>query len=75
MHTNVTTLLRQFPKVRRAAMAGERVVIETRQGNLVLTAEKTVGSKLVGCLKGRGEDLGLQPRTKAMPGSGWTPTL
>ena len=39
MRTNVSTLLREFPKVRRAALAGETVIIETREGNLVLTAE------------------------------------
>ncbi len=58
MDTTVTTLLRDFPKVRRAAMAGKRVVIRTREGNLVLVAEKPPGKKLVGCLKGRGEDHG-----------------
>ena len=39
MRTNVSTLLREFPKVRRAALAGETVIIETREGNLVLRAE------------------------------------
>lgn len=39
MRTNVSTLLREFPRVRRAALAGETVIIETREGNLVLTAE------------------------------------
>jgi hypothetical protein len=44
--TNVSELLRNFPKVRRAALAGERVVIETREGNLVLTAEKPAARSL-----------------------------
>lgn len=36
METNVTTLLREFPKVKKAALAGERVLIRTREGDLEL---------------------------------------
>ena len=39
MRTNVSGLLRNFASVRRAALAGRRVVVTTRDGNLVLTAE------------------------------------
>lgn len=39
MHINVSGLLRNFSSVRRAALAGETVVIATRDGNLVLAAE------------------------------------
>jgi hypothetical protein len=50
MQTNVSELLRDFPKIQRAALAGERVVIHTRDGNLVLTAEKPAGDALFGSL-------------------------
>lgn len=53
MQTNISTLLREFPKVRQAAFRGERVVIETREGNLVLTAESPSGAGILGALKGR----------------------
>jgi hypothetical protein len=39
MQINVSGLLRDFATVRRAALAGKRIVIATREGNLVLTAE------------------------------------
>ena len=39
MHINVSGLLRNFARVRRAALAGETVVIATRDGNLVLAAQ------------------------------------
>ena len=39
MHINVSGLLRNFASVRRAALAGETVVIATRDGNLVLSAQ------------------------------------
>jgi hypothetical protein len=51
--TNVTTLLRDFPRVRRAAMAGEVVIIATREGNLRLTSEPDERGSLLGCLAGR----------------------
>jgi len=39
MQINVSGLLRDFARVRRAALAGKRIVVATREGNLVLTAE------------------------------------
>ncbi len=51
MRTNVSTLLREFPKVRRAAMAGEEVIIVTREGNLRLTAEPRNGASILGSFK------------------------
>lgn len=51
MRTNVSTLLREFPKVRQAAMAGEEVIIVTREGNLRLTAESRTGAPILGSLK------------------------
>ena len=53
MRTNVSTLLREFPKVRRAALAGETVVIETREGNLILTAEVTEAEPVYGSMRDR----------------------
>ena len=44
MHVNVRGLLRDFARVRRAALAGERVVVTTRDGNLLLTSEPRVES-------------------------------
>ena len=43
MHINVSGLLRNFARVRRAALAGETVVISTRDGNLVLAAQPEGG--------------------------------
>ncbi len=53
MRTNVSTLLREFPKVRRAALAGETVIIETREGNLVLTAEVPEARPVYGSMSDR----------------------
>lgn len=53
MRTNVSTLLREFPRVRRAALAGETVIIETREGNLVLTAEVNEARPLYGSMRDR----------------------
>lgn len=39
MQINVSGLLRDFARVRRAALAGRRIVVKTREGNLVLAAE------------------------------------
>jgi hypothetical protein len=57
MQTNVSTLLREFPKVRKRALAGETVVIHTREGNLLLMAEHSPHQNLWGCLKGKLKDL------------------
>jgi len=48
MRTNVSTLLREFPKVRRASIAGEEVIIVTREGDLRLTAEARNGVSILG---------------------------
>lgn len=53
MQTNVTTLLREFPKIRQAAMRGERIIIKTREGNLVLEAERPKTNRVLGKWKGR----------------------
>ncbi len=41
------SLLRNFASVRRAALAGPRIVVATREGNLVLTAESRAPSPAV----------------------------
>jgi len=73
--TNVSTLLRDFPKVRKAAFAGEEVIIVTRDGNLRLTAEPTSGESILGSLKGEitfaDDDLD-QPTTSE---SEWKPSV
>ena len=52
MKTNVSTLLREFPKVRRTVLAGEDVIVQTREGDLRITAEKPEGKSVLGCMKG-----------------------
>ncbi len=74
MKTNVSTLLREFPKVRRAALSGEVVIIETREGNLRLTAEKHAGASILGCLKGEVQIHGDLTAPTTEPGE-WDPSL
>ena len=50
MRVNVSGLLRDFARVRKAALSGETVVVTTRAGNLVLTAERMSASELFGAL-------------------------
>ena len=45
--------MREFPKVRRAALAGETVIIETREGNLVLKAEVAETKPVYGSMRDR----------------------
>lgn len=75
MKTNVSTLLREFPKVRRAALAGEEVIIVTREGNLRLTAEPVSGESILGSRKDliRFADDALDQAT--LPESEWKPGL
>ncbi len=75
MRTNVTELLRNFPKIRRAALAGERVVIQTREGNLILTAERRTGDGLYGALSSSIRSRGLEPDDSGMAAEDWTPSL
>lgn len=51
METNVSTLLREFPKVRRAALSGEDVIVHTREGDLRITADKPKGGSILGCMR------------------------
>ena len=73
MRTNVSTLLWEFPKVRRAALAGEEVIIETREGNLVLTAQVTEEAPLYGSMKDRVVASSDDIDTPTMPDSEWEP--
>jgi hypothetical protein len=52
MKTNVSTLLREFPKVRRTVLSGEDVIVRTREGDLRITAEKPEGKSVLGSMKG-----------------------
>lgn len=75
METTVTELLRSFPRIRRAALAGERVIIRTREGNLVLTAEKPAGDGLFGSLSTTVRTHGLEAEDSGAPDEDWTPGL
>ena len=75
MKTNVSTLLRDFPKIRRAAFAGEEVVVVTRDGNLRITAEPPSGESILGSRGGKirfQDDLLDEP---TLPESEWKPSL
>lgn len=52
MKTNVSTLLREFPKIRRAALAGDEVIVVTREGNLKITAESAQNTSILGISQG-----------------------
>ena len=75
MQTNVSGLLRNFADVRRAALAGETVVITTREGNLLLMAERRGNDSLYGSLK----DVILKSDddidSPALPEGVWRPDL
>jgi hypothetical protein len=46
-------LLREFPKIRRAALSGQTVIVHTREGDLKITAAPSEVGGIVGCMKGR----------------------
>ena len=48
METTVTELLREFPKVQRAVLAGETVIIRNRKGGMRLTLDDSDYMTLVG---------------------------
>lgn len=75
MRANVSELLRNFPAIRRAALAGERVVIETREGNLVLTAEKPEPSTLFGSLSWAIDSGGLSEKDSGADPQDWLASL
>ncbi len=52
MNATVTELLREFPRLRRAALAGERIVIKSREGDLLLTRDSKQPASLIGAMPG-----------------------
>ncbi len=75
MQTNVSSLLREFPRIKRAALAGDRVIIRTREGNLVLTAQKPAGDSLFGALRENIRSKDLKPEDSGASPSDWTAEL
>jgi hypothetical protein len=52
MIASVSTLLREFPKVRRAVLSGEDVLVKTREGMLRITKDKPAGAGILGRCRG-----------------------
>jgi hypothetical protein len=75
MKTNVSTLLREFPKVRQAALAGEEVIIVTREGDLRLTAVTCSGESILGSRKDRIRFTDDQFDSPTLPENEWKPSL
>ena len=75
MKTNVSTLLREFPRVRQAALAGEEVIIVTRDGNLRLTAEPRSGESILGSRKNRIRFADERLDEPTLPEGEWNPSL
>lgn len=67
MEASVTELLREFPRLRRAALAGEKIIIRSREGDLQLMREPSQPATLVGVMRGQlvsaADDID-QPATK-----------
>ncbi|MFN6017576.1 MAG: hypothetical protein ACK49N_08350 [Verrucomicrobiota bacterium] len=75
MKTNVSTLLREFPKVRQAALAGEEVIISTREGDLRLTAVASTGESILGSRKERIRFADDRLDEPTLPENEWKPSL
>ena len=75
MRTNVSTLLREFPRVRRAALSGETVIIETREGNLMLTAEVAEKQPVYGSMADRVRSSSDDLDTPTLPEAEWDSSL
>jgi hypothetical protein len=75
MRSTVTELLRNFPKIRRAVLAGERVVIDTRDGELVLTANKPAAGGLFGALHLAIDSKELTEQDSGANTADWSPSL
>ncbi|MBU6171322.1 MAG: hypothetical protein KGQ87_07510 [Verrucomicrobia bacterium] len=75
MKTNVSTLLREFPKVRQAALAGEEVIISTREGDLRLTAVASNGESILGSRKERIRFADDRLDEPTLPENEWKPSL
>ena len=74
VHTSVTELLRDFPKIRRAVLSGEKVIIRSREGNMCLTLDHSEPRVLVGALRGLAQTEGdlSAPTTTS---DEWNPSL
>ena len=75
MYTNVSTSLREFPRVRRAALAGEDVIIETREGNLILRAEASEKGPVLGSMANRIIETADDIDAPTLPETEWGPAL
>jgi len=75
MRANVSELLRNFPRIRRAALSGERVVIQTREGNLVITAERSEHKSLFGALAKSTSSKALRAKDSGADESDWNSSL
>jgi hypothetical protein len=75
MQINVSTLLRDFPRARRIAFTGEPIIIKTRDGNLVLTAEKHPDFKVIGAMHGTFGETDFDLTQPTAPETDWTPSL
>ena len=53
MEATVTELLREFPRLRRAALAGEKVIIRSREGDLQLMRDTAKPAFLIGAMQGQ----------------------
>ncbi len=70
----MTQLLREFPKVKRAVLSGETVIIQSREGNMRLTLDLQEPQALVGGLRGlvRAQGDLISPTSEPMD---WNPSL
>ncbi len=75
MDVNVSELLRNFTKIRQAALGGERVVIHTREGRLVLMADKPTASSLFGAMSGSIDSKSLSAEESGADLDAWRPSL
>ncbi len=75
MKTNVSTLLREFPKVRQAALAGEEVIIVTREGDLRLTAVNHSGESILGSRQDKIHFADDRLDEPTLPENEWNPSL
>ena len=74
MHTTITELLREFPKVKRAVLSGETVIIQSRDGNMRLTLDRPEPQPLVGGLRGLVSTHGNLSTPTTEPAD-WNPSL
>ena len=75
MKTTVTTLLRDFPKVRRAALRGEQVLISSREGDLLLTAAPKPKGSVLGSMSNWSAEFMEDPAVPTLPSGDWDPSL